>query len=34
VTFEIEPVANMVRLTITHDDIEAGSEMQRKISEG
>ena len=34
VTFEIEPVADMVRLTVTHDELEAGSEMQRKISEG
>jgi uncharacterized protein YndB with AHSA1/START domain len=34
VTFEIEPVAEMVRLTVTHDELEAGSEMQRKITEG
>jgi uncharacterized protein YndB with AHSA1/START domain len=34
VTFDIEPVASMVRLTVTHDELEAGSEMQRKISEG
>jgi uncharacterized protein YndB with AHSA1/START domain len=34
VTFDIEPVADMVRLTITHDELEAGSEMLRKISEG
>ena len=34
VTFEIEPLADMVRLTITHDDLEEGSEMQRKISQG
>jgi len=34
VTFEIEPVADMVRLTVTHDDLEAGSEMQRKVSQG
>jgi uncharacterized protein YndB with AHSA1/START domain len=34
VTFEIEPVADMVRLTITHDELEAGSEMQRGVSEG
>jgi uncharacterized protein YndB with AHSA1/START domain len=34
VAFEIEPVADMVRLTITHDELEAGSDMLRKISEG
>jgi uncharacterized protein YndB with AHSA1/START domain len=34
VTFDIEPVASMVRLTVTHDELEVGSEMQRKISEG
>ena len=34
VTFEIEPVADMVRLTITHDELGADSEMQRGISEG
>jgi uncharacterized protein YndB with AHSA1/START domain len=34
VTFEIEPVADMVRLTVTHDELEAGSDMHRKISEG
>ena len=34
VTFEIEPMAEMVRLTVTHDDLDAGSEMQRKISGG
>ena len=34
VTFEIEPVADMVRLTVTHDELEAGSEMHRKISQG
>ena len=34
VTFEIDPVADMVRLTVTHDELEAASEMQRKISEG
>ena len=33
-TFEIEPVADMVRLTVTHEDLEEGSEMQRKISQG
>jgi uncharacterized protein YndB with AHSA1/START domain len=34
VTFEIESVADMARLTITHDELEPGSEMLRKISEG
>jgi uncharacterized protein YndB with AHSA1/START domain len=34
VTFDIEPVADMVRLTVTHDELEEGSEMQRKISQG
>ena len=34
VAFDIEPVADMVRLTVTHDELEPGSEMQRKISEG
>jgi uncharacterized protein YndB with AHSA1/START domain len=34
VTFEIEPVADMVRLTVTHDDLEKGSETQRKVSQG
>src|SRR5262245_24511721 len=34
VTFDIEPVADMVRLTITHDELEAGSDMLKKISEG
>lgn len=34
VAFDIEPVADMVRLTITHDELEAGSDMLRKISEG
>jgi uncharacterized protein YndB with AHSA1/START domain len=34
VTFEIEPVADMVRLTVTHDELEAGSDMHRKVSQG
>jgi uncharacterized protein YndB with AHSA1/START domain len=34
VTFEIDPIADMTRLTITHDELEAGSDMLRKISEG
>ena len=34
VTFEIETVADMVRLTVTHEDLEAGSDMERKITRG
>jgi uncharacterized protein YndB with AHSA1/START domain len=34
VTFEIEPVADMVRLTVSHDELQPGSEMQRKITQG
>lgn len=34
VTFEIESIEDMVRLTVTHDELEAGSEMQRGITEG
>ena len=34
VTFDIEPVADMVRLTVTHDELQAGSDMQRKITAG
>jgi len=34
VTFDIEPVEKMVRLTVTHDELEPGSEMLRGITEG
>lgn len=34
VTFEIEPGPGMVRLTVTHDDLEPGSEMQKGITRG
>lgn len=34
VRFEIEPVADMVRLTVTHDELDEGSDMHRKISQG
>jgi uncharacterized protein YndB with AHSA1/START domain len=34
VTFDIEPVADMVRLTVTHEDLESGSEMERRITQG
>ena len=34
VTFEIEPMTDVVRLTVTHDELETGSQMQRDISGG
>jgi len=34
VTFEIEPIGDVVRLTVTHDRLEPGSEMLRGITEG
>ncbi len=34
VTFEIDAVADMVRLRVTHEDLEPGSKMERNISEG
>ena len=34
VTFDIETIGDMVRLTVTHDELEPGSEMERKISQG
>ncbi len=34
VTFEIEEYENMVRLTVTHDELEAGSGMAAGISKG
>lgn len=34
VTFEIEPVKDVVRLTVTHDEFEPGSEMFKSIQEG
>ena len=34
VTFVLEPVEKMVRLTVTHDELEAGSEMERGIMIG
>ena len=34
VTFELEPVADMVRLTVTHAELEPDSEMLRGISHG
>jgi uncharacterized protein YndB with AHSA1/START domain len=34
VTFEIEPISDVVRLTVTHDRLEPGSEMLEGITEG
>jgi uncharacterized protein YndB with AHSA1/START domain len=34
VTFDIKPLDNVVRLTVTHVDLEAGSRMHDGISEG
>jgi uncharacterized protein YndB with AHSA1/START domain len=34
VTFEIEPIDDMARLTVTHDELDPGSEMLRGITEG
>jgi len=34
VTFEIEPIGDVVRLTVTHDRLEPGSEMLERISKG
>jgi uncharacterized protein YndB with AHSA1/START domain len=34
VTFEIEPLGEMVKLTVVHDDFEPGSTVLASISEG
>jgi uncharacterized protein YndB with AHSA1/START domain len=34
VTFEIEPIRDVVRLTVTHDQLEPGSEMLQGITVG
>jgi uncharacterized protein YndB with AHSA1/START domain len=34
VTFEIAEYENMVRLTVTHDELEAGSKMMSGVSQG
>ncbi|HJZ73532.1 MAG TPA: SRPBCC family protein [Vicinamibacterales bacterium] len=34
VTFDIEPLSGMVRLTVTHDELEPGSDMERAITQG
>jgi hypothetical protein len=34
VTFELEPIGEMVRLTVTHDELKAGSDMASSIANG
>ena len=34
VSFDIERVGDMVRLTVTHDDLELGSDMDQGIRQG
>jgi uncharacterized protein YndB with AHSA1/START domain len=34
VTFEIESLDGMVRLTVTHDDLESGTDLERRITRG
>ncbi len=34
VTIELEPIADMVRVTVTHQELEPGSDMLRNISQG
>jgi uncharacterized protein YndB with AHSA1/START domain len=34
VTFEIEPAGKAVRLKVTHDELESGSEMEKGITRG
>lgn len=34
VTFELKPISDMVRLTVTHDELDEDSEMAGKIAEG
>jgi uncharacterized protein YndB with AHSA1/START domain len=34
VTFDIEPLSDTVRLTVTHDLLEPGSDMQRRTTRG
>jgi uncharacterized protein YndB with AHSA1/START domain len=34
VAFELEPIGDVVRLTVTHDHLEPGSEMLQSITEG
>lgn len=34
VTFDIEPIGEVVRLSVTHDRLEPGTEMLASISDG
>lgn len=34
VTFELQQQADMVKLTVTHDELEAGSAMHKGVSSG
>jgi uncharacterized protein YndB with AHSA1/START domain len=34
VTFEVEPIDSMVRLTVTHDELVPGSNMEKGIKQG
>ena len=34
VAFDLERIADMVKLTVTHDELEPGSDMERGITEG
>jgi uncharacterized protein YndB with AHSA1/START domain len=34
VTFDVEPVRDVVRLTVTHENLEAGPEMLKGITDG
>jgi Activator of Hsp90 ATPase homolog 1-like protein len=34
VTFELAPIEDMTRLTVTHDELDADAEMLRGITEG
>src|SRR5438034_329153 len=34
VTFDVEPYDNMVRLTVSHDELEAGSGMAKGVTQG
>jgi uncharacterized protein YndB with AHSA1/START domain len=34
VAFDVEPIEGMVRLTVTHDELEPGSEMDKGITDG
>ena len=34
VTFEVEPIDTMVRLTVTHDELVPGSNMEKGIKQG